>query len=107
MLKRLERSLRVYAPAEGGEGELLGYYPMSVSYRTAEEVESGDMRYTNLRLTGFADRNRSPEGGYRRGMVITDDSGAERYHVLVPVAVEKMWILKLEQVLMGGDFHAG
>lgn len=103
MLKRMERYMRIYSPSDKGEGELLGYFPLSVSYRTSEEVEAGDVLYTNLRLMMYADSRRSPVGGYKRGMVIDSMDGAERYHVLVPIQLGRLWILKAERVMSDGD----
>jgi len=91
--------MKVYAP----EGELLGRYPVSVSYRTAEEVEAGDMLYTNLRLSVYADRHRSPSGGYLRGMVLESEDGQTRYRVLVPVLSGRTWVIKAEAVMTDGD----
>lgn len=107
MLKNRERHMKLYAPlTEEGEGKYLGSYPMSFSYRSSEEVETGEVLYTNLRLSAYADRRRAPRGGYRRGMVITDESGAERYHVLVPVLAGRLWIMKIERVITNGDGEA-
>ena len=104
MLKRRERYMRVYSPAtEDSYGEFLGRFPVSISYRTSEEVESDDLVYTNLRLSAYAERHRSPSGGYRRGMTLEEDSGSERYHVLVPVLSGRLWILKLERCMTNGD----
>ena len=105
MLKRLERMMNVYSPAEeyGSTGNLIGQFPLSFSFRTAEEVESGGVMYTNLRVTALSMADRSPDGGYRRGMTIEDENGCERYHVLVPVRVGRIWILKLERVMENGD----
>jgi len=102
MLKRSERMMKVYSPTDG-EPEFLGHYPVSMSYRTSEEVAAEDMLYTNLRLSVYADRCRSPEGGYRRGMVLESDDGKERYTVLVPVIAGRTWILKTERVMFVGD----
>lgn len=108
MMKRHERYMKLYAPlTESGEGEFMGYFPVSVSYRTSEEVEANDVRYTNLRLSVYADRHRSPSGGYRRGMVLESIDGSERYHVLVPILIGRMWILKTERVMMSGDGISG
>lgn len=103
MLKSLERYMKVYAPSDDGRGEFLGYYPIAVSYRTSEEVESGDMLYTNLRLSLYGDRHRSPSGGFVRGMVIESDDASERYFVLVPILTGRTWILKAERVMMDGS----
>lgn len=103
MLKRHERYMKLFSPEEAGERQFLGYFPVSVSYRTAEEVEAGDMLYTNLRLNIYCDRRRSPSGGFRRGMLFESAGGGERYHVLVPVSVGRLWCLKAERVMTDGD----
>lgn len=103
MLKRHERYMKLFSPEKNGEREFLGYFPVSVSYRTAEEVEAGDLLYTNLRLSIYSDRRRSPSGGFRRGMLLESLGGEEKYHVLVPVIVGRMWCLKAERVMSDGD----
>ena len=103
MLKRCEKTYRVFAPREGGgAGEELGYYPLSLSGRTSEEVESGDIMYTNYRLAAFAEKTRAPAGGYKRGMILTGDGG-EEYHVLLAAPAGRLWNLKLERVVYGGE----
>ncbi len=99
--------MRVYAPSDTDVGEFLGCFPVSVSYRTSEEVESGDVLYTNLRLSLYCDRYRSPEGGYKRGMIIDSMDSTERYHVLVPMLIGRTWVLKAERVMSGGDGVGG
>lgn len=103
MLKRCERYMKVFAPSDTDEGDMLGYFPLAVSHRTSEEVESHDMIYTNLRLSLFGDRHRSPSGGYTRGMIIESQDGRERYRVLVPVLTGRTWVMKAERVMMNGD----
>lgn len=103
MLKRCERYMRVFAPSDSDEGEMIGYFPLAVSHRTSEEVESHDMAYTNLRLSLFGDRHRSPLGGYTRGMIVQSIDGMERYRVLVPVLTGRTWVIKAERVMMNGD----
>ena len=104
MLKQREKYMKVYSPSmEDSGGEFLGRFPVSISYRTSEEVESNDLVYTNLRLSAYAERHRSPSGGYRRGMTLEDDSGLVRYHVLVPVLSGRLWVLKLERCMTNGD----
>lgn len=102
MLKRFERRVRVYAPAVDG-GEVLGEYPVTMSYRTSEEVEENDLWYTNVRFTVYAERHNSPAGGYRRGMFLESEDGRERYRVLVPVEAGRMWLMKAERVMTDGE----
>jgi len=103
MLRRYDRYVKVYSPEEDGAGgEFLGYYPVAMTYRTSEEVESGDVLYTNLRYSGYGRVRRAPAGGYRRGMTLEGDGG-ERYHVLVPVRIGRIWLLKLERVVQDGE----
>ncbi len=99
ILKRRSKYMKLYTP----DGEFLGRYPVSVSYRTAEEVESGDVLFTNLRLSVYADRHRSPSGGYIRGMILESEDGGDRYRVLVPVMSGRMWVIKAEAVMADGD----
>lgn len=102
MLKRYRRKMKLYAPADHGQGELIGYYPVSVSFRTSEEVESGDMLYTNHRYSAYCDRSRAPVGGFTRGMILEGDGG-ERYHILSPVLAGKLWVMKVQRTLMNGE----
>ena len=103
MLKRYEKYMKVYSPTtDEGKGEGMGYYPVSLTFRTSEEVEAGDVLYTNLRYTAYGRRHRAPAGGYRRGMILEDADGGE-YHVLVPTLVEDLWILKVERVMQNGE----
>lgn len=103
MLKRRERYMKLYAPAESGMGEFMGYFPVSLSYRTSEEVESGDVLYSNLRVSVYCDKHRSPEGGFVRGMILESLDGGERLHVLVPVCVGRFWLLKTEMTMENGE----
>ena len=103
MLKRCERFMRVLLPLPDGSEKLLGSFPVSFSYRTAEEVTSGDMLYTNLRFSVYADRRRSPAGGYKRGMILESDDRSERFHILVPILTGRLWIMKAERVLLNGE----
>ena len=103
MLKRYERYVRVYSPEENGVGgDFLGYYPVAMPYRTSEEVESTDVLYANLRYTAYGKVSRAPAGGYRRGMTFEGDGG-ERYHVLVPVRIGRLWLMKVERVMCHGE----
>lgn len=103
-MKHLETSAEVYAPVtDEGDGALLGHYPVVISYRSAEEVESGDVQYTNVQYTVLGDVNRAPSGGFRRGMVIEPEGGG-RYHVLTAVTAGRIWIMKaLRAVTNGGE----
>ena len=109
MLGRRQRMMTVYAPSGeyGAKGERLGEFPLSMSYRTSEEVESDGLLYTNLRITAYAGAHRAPAGGYLRGMTITNGGGDERYALLVPVRAGRLWILKLERVMTDGDGEEG
>lgn len=95
--------MRVLMPTEDGGEKLLGSFPVSFSYRTAEEVATEDVLYTNLRFSVYADRRRSPAGGYKRGMILESVDKDERYHILVPILAGRLWIMKAERVLMNGD----
>lgn len=104
MLKRYERYMRVYSSADPDKAaEALGYYPISMSYRTSEEVEAGDVLYTNLRYSAYASARRAPDGGYKRGMVLESPETGERYHVLVPTLSGKVWIMKVERAMLNGE----
>ena len=99
ILRRRERYMKVYSPC----GEPLGTFPAAISYRSSEEVETGDVNYTNLRLSVYADRHRSPSGGYLRGMILESDDGREKYRILVPVVSGRMWVMKAEALMLDGD----
>lgn len=104
MLKRYEKRVKIFEGGdEGKDGAYLGYYPLSLCYRTSEEVGEGDMLFSNLRCTAYADASRAPAGGYRRGMRLESPDGEGYYTVLVPVRVGRLWILKLERTLYSGD----
>ena len=102
MLKRSQKKMKLYAPADAGTGKFIGYYPVSVSFRTSEEVESGDMLYTNHRYVIFCSAARAPEAGFCRGMILEGDVG-ERYHILSPVLAGRLWIIKAQRTLMNGE----
>ncbi len=40
-------------------------------------------------------------------MLLESIDGSEKYHVLVPVMVGRMWILKTERVMVNGDGVSG
>lgn len=102
MLNRFRRKMKLYAPADSGIGELIGYYPVSVSYRTSEEVESGDMLYTNHRYVIICPATRAPRSGFLRGMIL-EGEGGERYHILSPVLAGRYWVMKAQRTLMNGE----
>lgn len=103
MLRRFERIMKVYSPAtDETQGEGMGYYPVSLTLRTSEEIASEDVLYSNVRYIIYGKKHNAPDGGYRRGMILEDMDGA-RYHVLVPILVGRCWIMKAERVMENGD----
>lgn len=102
MLKRYGRKMKLYAPADHGLGDFIGYYPVSMSYRTSEEVESGDMLYVNHRYSAYCNASRAPESGFVRGMTLVGEGG-EHYHVLSPVLAGRLWVMKVQRVLLNGE----
>jgi len=84
-------------------GRIIGHYPLSFSFRTAEEVDSGGVLYSNIRAAAYANRRRAPAEGYSRGMTLTSPDGKEEYRVLVATCLGSLWSLRLEAVHFDGD----
>ena len=82
---------------------VIGHYPLSFSFRTAEEVDAEGVLYTNIRAAAYAPRHRSPDCGYFRGMILTSPDGGESYRVLVATCLGGLWSLRLEAVHFDGD----
>lgn len=105
-MRTVEKSYILFAPPEidiyGTEHPTqLGTVKCAVCRLTGEEIADCDLERTRQRYTGCVRLERSPIGGFVRGMRLVSDGVS--YNVLSAVLCGRVWLLSLDRVLAEGE----
>lgn len=106
-MRQCEKSYILYPPDQiGMMGEKLPSQPigtvrLSLSYLSEKESESEGIERSRINLCGIARRECSPLGGFSRGMKLV--SGKTSLTVCSARCEGRIWVLRLERIISGGD----
>lgn len=106
-MSTVERTYDLFSPADvdffgtPGAPEFIGRVRGAVCRLTGEEISENDMERSRQRYTGCVRMERSPLGGFVRGMILS--SGDIKYTVLSAVLCGRVWLLQLERIIFDGE----
>lgn len=105
-MRTVEKTYTLFAPSEVGiYGERrpipIGEVRCAVCRLTGEEIVEDDVERTRQRYTGCVRLERSPLGGFVRGMRLVREDA--EYNVLSAVLCGRVWLLALDRVIMEGE----
>lgn len=106
-MRTIEKTYTLFAPSEMGmygevvRSTLIGTVRCAVCRLTGEEISEDDIERTRQRYTGCVRLERSPLGGFVRGMKLV--SGEAEYNVLSAVLCGRVWLLSLDRIIMEGE----
>lgn len=106
-MRTIEKTYTLFSPPEIDMfGEItrqdpLGTVRCAVCRLTGEEILEDDIERTRQRYTGCVRLERSPLGGFTRGMKLV--SGDAEYTVLSAILCGRVWLLSLDRIIMEGE----
>lgn len=97
----LEKNYTLFSPAPGGGERRVGEIGALISLLGEQEHEEGGVKSSRMRATACVRRECAPEGGFVRGMLLA--RGRESYRVLSATLCSRLWMLRLERIVMDGE----